>query len=343
MTFTVGFKNEDVNKECVYDTSATSAKNLFCKVRHFFKKDSHIRSASCSRKRVKTKQTRGRALMSKTNNVPNRHKKNYGFGRSCRFANKNICRAIFGSEKYATRKSHESRIKRFLKHESITDLRDISQDQLTSYYEVVAEQVADEEISQQYACNLISSLNIMLHYLSQHRYKFRQPSEILGRRNRKRKRAVNIEVDEIENLAERLRLDSEEDIALCLMLCRYCGLRLREALMLDFDEAISSYRECAQVKILRGTKGGRKADRFISPPCFLMEEIERFKGQTGWTCLIPPNCNLVQRKREIHRKLLPPHSEPVFAVDSGCSQWRYLMQFWVAPTRPICSARLCID
>ena len=108
--------------------------------------------------------------MSKINSIPNRHRRNYGYGRSCKFAARNICRAIFGSEKYATRKSHESRIKRFLKHEAITDLRDISQDQLTSYHEVVAAQVADEEISQQYACNLISSLNIMLRYLSPYKY-----------------------------------------------------------------------------------------------------------------------------------------------------------------------------
>ena len=193
----------------------------------------------------------------------------------------------------------------FIKWSGVSDLRDISPDQVTSYYEVIAERVEGEEISQQYATNLISSLNIVLGYLSPYKYVLQKPSALIGRRDRKRKRAVIIDCDPIVTLSYRLRRESAHDLALLVLLCRYAGLRLREALMLDFAEALKSYKKNFTINIIRGTKGGRKADRFIGPPKFLIKDIEAFAKKSGWSCLIPPDKNYVQRKNQVHCKLLP--------------------------------------
>lgn len=243
--------------------------------------------------------------MSKKNCIPNRHKRNFGYGRSCQYVVKNTCTGIYGCGKFASRTAHRSRFMQFIKWSGVSDLRDISQDQVTSYYEVITEQVESEEISQQYAANLISSLNIVLGYLSPYKYVLQEPSVLLGRRDRKRKRAVIIDYDPVVSLSDRLRRESADDLALLVLLCRFAGLRLREALMLDFAEALKSYEKNFTFNITRGTKGGRKADRFIKPPKFLMNDIEAFAKKSGWSCLIPPDKNYLQRKNQVHRKLLP--------------------------------------
>jgi len=221
--------------------------------------------------------------MSKKSCIPNRHKRNFGYGRSCQYAVKNICKGIYGCGKFASRTAYRSRFMQFIKWLGVTDLRDISQDHVTSYYEVIIEWVEGEEISQQYAANLISSLNILLGYLSSYKYTLKKPSALLGRRDRKRKRAVIIEDDPIVTLSDRLRRKSADDLALLILLCRFVGLRLREALMLNFEEALKSYRKTFIINITKGTKGGRKADRFIRPPKFLIEDIESFMKNSGWS------------------------------------------------------------
>jgi len=85
-------------------------------------------------------------------------------------------------------------------------------------------------------------------------------------------------------------------------LAREAGLRLREACLMDIDEALIQ-AERGKMRIIRGTKGGygRNMQRWIPVRDSLIDALRRANEVRGESkCLVPPNKTLKQFTDSVH-------------------------------------------
>lgn len=236
-------------------------------------------------------------------------RKNFGFGRSTRFAVKQALKDKFGEGRYQTRQAHLTRAKlfcEFLHVLGVDDFRLVEQDDLEAYAMWVAEAVQLETYSLAYGTNLLSSANVVMECLREDNCLKVSPSEFVGRRSHRRKKQLNyLPLNEVEELYQEF-LKEDPVVAFTFAYARLLGMRLRETVMFQPKEGLQQHRKKGKVNITRGTKGGRKSERWVATST-LVEQVlidsDKFTRKIGSKNMISPNQSLIIVYRHIEYKL----------------------------------------
>lgn len=201
----------------------------------------------------------------------NKSRRQFGFGRRADYAAKSALAALFGpDDHYLTRHTHAVRFRHLTQwlselDPSVRDMRKVTVAHIEAYAKTLADQVAAKTMTIAYAQNLLSTVNIVLFGLRGDRELWLSPASAVGRRSAIRTilpEADWTRIDSAVAMAEKLR--NPRGAAL-ILLCRAFGMRLREACLANLDRLRSEADKLGSVRVLDGTKGGRKSgDRIIS-------------------------------------------------------------------------------
>ncbi|ORT50358.1 hypothetical protein ST37_10830 [Vibrio sp. qd031] len=236
-------------------------------------------------------------------------KKNFGFGRSFKFATKAVLKHKFGEGRYQTRQAHLCRSKlffQFIYELGIDDFRFIEQDDIEAYASWVASIVQSKRYSLSYGTNLLSSMNVILECLREDRELEISPSKYLGKRSHRRtKPLIYLPMEQVEARYIELR-KQEQETAFTFAASRLLGLRLRETVLLRPKEALKQHRSEGKINVTRGTKGGRKTSRWVATSPFVEQVLEDALGNSkskGSRNMIPSDQSMIKVYRHIEYKL----------------------------------------
>ena len=194
-----------------------------------------------------------------------RSKRNYGYGRRLDYAGKRVLRDRYGGGHYAT--VYDGHVPRWMHFArwciriGIKDMRRITEEIVVSYIVFCA--VNGDAVSTLH--NRVSTINVVLGHASRGRWKRLSPTGIVGEKRCHVRKTVPASLDDGKVWrAVKLLCEAElERVAAVLLLCRYFGLRVREAVLADLERWRREAERFGRVNVLDGTKGGRKADRWI--------------------------------------------------------------------------------
>jgi len=235
-------------------------------------------------------------------------KKNFGYGNKLIFAGKNAIQDYYGPGKYGTKVAHINRwivFCNFMKMQGITDTSDICTQTLSEYAVYLKRQVDTDQMAVSYAVNLISTVNVVMCALrSDHAVKIK-PKDHIGSRIRIRTaEPKGLEVDPFQRAMDDLRAKGMFREAVVIELCRYLGLRIKEACLIDAIEALNQAKRTGSVNITKGTKGGRgrSVDRWVAADSNAMQPLTRATElQNQWRSLVPENLTLKQFFHKIRK------------------------------------------
>jgi hypothetical protein len=204
--------------------------------------------------------------------------RNYGFGKQLVHAGKNAVRFRYGDGHHSSIHTHTARWRvaaAFFKEAGIKDAREICLDHVLAYARSVALRLEQETISQQYAQNLISTLNVVLSTLRSDNALEVAPRAILGIRSRVRIDAVaGVELEVVDQCISSMRHAGMHRAAAVTALARHGGLRLREACLANLPRLASEIAARQACNIVDGAKGGRDAPRWIPSTPQLKAAVE---------------------------------------------------------------------
>ncbi len=190
--------------------------------------------------------------------------RNFGYGKSLAWAGKNALKERYGQGHFATQAAHAARWAKFadfVKNAGPRDARDVTRDTVRSYAAELAKRVEANAMSVRYAQNLVSTVNVVLETMRGDRQLRLSPARLVGQRINVREIAP-VSLDRQRFAAQIARLDEHGHarIATIASLARELGLRFREASLLDARHAQQGASRTGQIKVTRGTKGGRGQD-----------------------------------------------------------------------------------
>lgn len=197
--------------------------------------------------------------------------RNFGFGKQMDWAGHQALRDLYGRGHFGTVASHAQRWRQFChwarSNHGINDACTINQLLLDNYAADLAERVEDETLAVSYAQNLIVSANITLEALREDKtIRIESPASWVGKRHTIRTRVPDgMDWSDIDRLVACLRQKNLHRAAIIVLLCRSFGIRLREAILANYTDWHRQARECGQIDIREGTKGGRgkEVDRWV--------------------------------------------------------------------------------
>ena len=134
----------------------------------------------------------------------------------------------------------------------------ISPEGVQAYGQQLAAQVQRGELSAAYAQNLVSAINTVMHLVRN--WPSVNPTKACGIAQRCAVRdtpPLGVDRTVFERGLEQLRGDDQLRAAAVANLARELGLRSKEAALLNAHKALQEARECGQVTIVDGAKGGR--------------------------------------------------------------------------------------
>lgn len=228
--------------------------------------------------------------------------RNFGYGKKITWAAKNALNDRYGAGHFSTKASHEWRWKvfaDFLKSEcNIKDARDIKKDSVAKYGDYLRQQVGSKRMKVAYAQNLLSTVNTILFTMRKGTQLRISPSLFVGERSNVRVQSPStLERGELNQVLTILESKKEHPLFLVASLCRECGLRFKEASLLNAKTALRQAKKDGQINITKGTKGGRgkHADRWVpaTPQALkLLEIASKLQGRNK--NLIPDQHNYIQ-------------------------------------------------
>ncbi len=124
----------------------------------------------------------------------------------------------------------------------------------------------DAGMSQAYAQNLLSSVNVEMQAMRSDRQIRVAPVELVGQRSRMRTNPpAGLDQKVVRQCAEQLRRNGHEHVAALIEVARALGLRVKEASLLNARVALGQVKKHGAVNITAGTKGGRghRVDRWV--------------------------------------------------------------------------------
>lgn len=197
--------------------------------------------------------------------------RNFGFGKQMDWAGHQALKNLYGRGHFATVASHAQRWRQFChwarSSHGINDACAVDQSLLENYASDLAERVEDDTLAVSYAQNLIVSANITLEALRQDKaVRIESPASWVGKRQTVRTRVPDgMDWAGIDRLVAHLRQKHLHRAAVIVLLCRSFGIRLREAILASIADWQRQARECWQIDIREGTKGGRgkEVDRWV--------------------------------------------------------------------------------
>ena len=234
-------------------------------------------------------------------------KANKGYGRSLKFAIRNLLKDKFGSGKYDTRRSHAARLGRFrtfLKASGVSDFKQIERDHLVAYGHYIGELCDYGELSIAYGNNLVSSANVLLDLLTNGASVRVSPSQMVGRRTYVRtEEPSGLDPDHYRPAIEGLIDKGHDRLAMMIGICRLAGARFREASLLCLADARNSSRKAGEIVITKGSKGGRAKlkPRHIAAPELLVELLDTVGARIVDQTVIPTTMNYIQWYGYAHR------------------------------------------
>lgn len=192
-------------------------------------------------------------------------RRNYGQGRHLGYAGVRALVEHYGAhEHYATRRAHGARFRLFadwLRAEyGIRDARRIERQHVEAYGEHLSGLVETGQMAVAYAQNRLSTVNRVMEILRGDRTLRVSPAASVGRRCQVRTERPEADPAQVESAVERLRRAGHARAACLVLLCRAFGMRLREAALADLDRLVDEAERTGEVRILEGTKGGRRSD-----------------------------------------------------------------------------------
>lgn len=243
-------------------------------------------------------------------------RRNFGKGRRLGYAGLRALADHYGAhDHYATRRAHGARFRRFaawLRAEyGVRDARRIERQHVEAYGKHLSGLVEAEQMAIAYAQNQLSTVNRVLEILRGDRKLRVSPAACVGRRCQVRTERPAVDQDRVQTVVERLQRAGHARIACLVLLCRAFGMRLREASLADLGRLVDEAERTGKVRILEGTKGGRRSDDRII-------EI----GETQWHALR----TALQHRPSGSRNLLRP-----------IETWQAFLHTIVAPARALLS------
>jgi len=184
------------------------------------------------------------------------------------YAASNAIKALYVAGHFATVESLRSRVTRFIAYLHHHGVRDLMTSDMPYWVTTFAGHVrVCVELgiwAQTYGVSLISAVNCLMRALHGESRIWVSPAEALGRRPQVRQEMPDgMDLAQVEDALTAMRHAGCGRAAVVLELAAYFGVRVREACLADLDawhrQAIAEGR----INVQEGTKGGRKADRFI--------------------------------------------------------------------------------
>lgn len=226
--------------------------------------------------------------------------RNFGWGKQMAWAGKQALRAAFGGGHYATVASHAARWRKFCqwaREHGVGDAREVSRSELAQFAEHLSQQT-DRGMSNGYAKNQLTSVNVVLESMRGDRALWVRPSDYIGQRTSVRTDApVGLDRERLQPVVERLTDLGKARVAAVALLCREFGLRRKEASLLDLRLASYQAVQLGRINVTAGTKGGRgrSVDRWV-PATEAGGRALQFAARAaeGNACLIPIDSNLAQ-------------------------------------------------
>jgi site-specific recombinase XerD len=190
--------------------------------------------------------------------------KNFGHGRSIGYAGHHALRESYQG-RYATIESHSERWGKFVtwaKAQGIKDAQRITVEHLAQYAKELGELIETGERTVSYTQNLVSSVNVTLEAMREDRQVWISPSKAVGaqRNNVNDSAPASLDRGKVERAVADLRYQGWVRQAMVLDAARDLGLRAREAVMMNYREALQEATRTGKVNVTEGTKGGRGRD-----------------------------------------------------------------------------------
>lgn len=245
-------------------------------------------------------------------------RRNYGQGRRLGYAGARALVEHYGAhDHYATRRAHGARFRLFaawLRAEyGIRDARRIERRHVEAYGVYLSRLVEAGQMAVAYAQNRLSTVNRVLGCLRGDRKLHISPAACVGRRCQVRTVRPAADPAQVEAAVERLKRAGHARAACLVLLCRAFGMRLREAALADLDRLVDEAERTGEVRILEGTKGGRRSDDRVVE----VRETQRHALLTALQHHPSGSRNLL-RPTETWRVFLQTIVAPARALFSGC-------------------------
>ena len=238
-------------------------------------------------------------------------KKNFGFGRSIGYAIRNVLLYRFGDGRFGTRYTHRHRATffvDFLRSRSIRDLRDVTHETVLSYARQLKDSVDDGYLAISTAQNRLSSVNVLMETARCDKACAVSPRQEIGARDRiRREPPADLCAETVWAAAATARDEGYWDLAMALVLCRFCGTRIREAALLDIRKAVRSTVNKGAITIVHGSKGGRAKSipREIVVPRRLATWLADAKSSLASPNLIPVGQTFSAWYQDVYRRFRP--------------------------------------
>ncbi|MBN6740314.1 integrase domain-containing protein [Acidithiobacillus sp. MC6.1] len=224
---------------------------------------------------------------------------NYGFA----FSLERACQIAIqrGNKGYGTIRTKQIRIQyftEFLKASDIKDLRKVQYTDLQSFGEHVAQLAKIKNWSTAYAQNILADANVLMGFVRRQRSFRIRPRAYVGQRGWTRTSPpTGMAMGEIEQSAHALFQNGDERAALIVLMARFFGMRLQEAVKANLPRLLRQAKREGRINILDGTKGGRKVTRYVAVNDFgiwILQQAHDLAQEDCSHCLVPRHQNYIQ-------------------------------------------------
>lgn len=207
--------------------------------------------------------------------------RNNGYGRSLQYAATQAVLALYVAGHFGTVKELKKRARKFVRFLRAQGVRDFMDPAVKVHAEAYARHVrscVDLGIwSLKYAVGLISAVNVLMRAVRGDHEVWVSPVEALEQRRSQIRREIpdGMDLVQVEGALVAMRQAGFKRPAAVLELTSTFGLRVREAALADLVAWKRQARAKGCINVQKGTKGGRKAERFIQMDEHKMAVLER--------------------------------------------------------------------
>jgi len=193
-------------------------------------------------------------------------RRNFGLGKKPDFAAKTALRKMYGANgHYQTQFIHNQRFSHFVEWLSnldkpVRDLRLVTLGTIEIYAIDLSDSVARNTMKVAYAQNLVSTVNVTMLAVRRDRTIWLSPSQSVGARSYIRTIVPDATDEKIKIAVQLAEQDGNYRGAALILMARAFGMRIREASLANLNRLQKEAEEFGQVRVLEGTKGGRKSD-----------------------------------------------------------------------------------
>jgi hypothetical protein len=231
-------------------------------------------------------------------------RRNFGFGRSIRYAARCAIEDRYGRGRFGTVAAVRMRAMRFVAFVGslgISDFRFVDLTVIYAYAASLKSSVNSGRLSINTAVNYLSAVNCLMSALRSDTKVRVSPRLLIGARTFVRKvPPVGIDAVAVDVAVVNLTNNGEQALGAVLLLCRNLGLRFREASLLSISVALRQAQRDGVIRIVKGTKGGRP--RTIAATAEVVDVLQIVKSAaSSGRNLIPAGWTFIRWSRYCYR------------------------------------------